>query len=326
MTDKELTEQLTQVIESLKRGRLIFFLGAGANTCDRGLNDTWRMDDPRYLPTGAELSEHLVGRFGVDRGDLARVAQHAALRSSPGLLYLELRDVFSGNHPPTRLHGLLAKIPSILRSRGYPRTTDSTYRRLLLISTNYDDLLERALDAAREPYHSLVYEAEGSNKGKFVHRAPGGEIQWVSRPNKYDGLFGDDHPVVMKFHGSLDRESSSRDSFVITEDHYIDYLTHTQARDLIPHPLPEMLENCGLLFLGYGLRDWNLRVLLHRLWGSRRLEFQSWAIQLGVDSVERELWRLRTIEIVDISLSRYVSQLEDRLRTLPDAGSGRGSP
>jgi len=73
--------------------------------------------------------------------------------------------------------------------------------------------------------------------------------------------------VILKIHGAVDRADDERDSFVITQDHYTAYLTRTDIASLIPVPLAAKLKKSHLLFLDYGLRDWNLRVILHRIWG-----------------------------------------------------------
>lgn len=316
----DFSNHFDDLLQYLLRGRLVFFLGAGANSCNRDLATPWTQGEQDYLPTGAELAEYLAQRFSVHAGDLATVAQHAAVRTSPMLLNLVLREVFDANYPITPLHRLLAGLPSILRSRGFPITSSRYHRRLLFVSTNYDDLLERALTEAGERYHLLIYEAEGPHRGKFFHRAPDGVLTRIDKPNEYQGLTGDDDPAVMKFHGSLDRQDDSRDSFVITEDHYIEYLTHTDAADFIPAPLPVLFDSCSLLFLGHGLRDWNLRVLLYRIWQTARIPTQSWAIQRNIEDIDRELWRARgRIELIDVPIGDYISALEDRLRAIPHA-------
>jgi hypothetical protein len=73
------------------------------------------------------------------------------------------------------------------------------------------------------------------------------------------------------------------------------------------------------LFLGYGLRDWNLRVILHRIWGAQKLTYKSWAIQLHPDDLDREFWQKRDVEIYDVRLEDYVSELNKRVAALPAA-------
>ena len=97
----------------------------------------------------------------------------------------------------------------------------------------------------------------------------------IARPNKYTGLPIElERPAILKLHGCLDRESAGDDSYVITEDSYIDYLSGGDVGALIPIALSQRLTSNSLLFLGYSLSDWNLRVILNRIWGARKLDGQ----------------------------------------------------
>ena len=44
------------------------------------------------------------------------------------------------------------------------------------------------------------------------------------------------------------------------------------------------------LFLGYGMRDWNLRVILRHIWSEQTRHFGSWAIQLHPGEIDRRFW------------------------------------
>jgi len=75
----------------------------------------------------------------------------------------------------------------------------------------------------------------------------------------------------------------------------------------------------SLLFLGYSLNDWNLRVILNRIWGTRKLVAKSWAIQREppdpkVSKIEQTLWDAReNVELVYCELDEYVKALEAKL-------------
>lgn len=313
----DLNAHLAQVVQALAAGRLTVFLGAGANLADRPEGVSWRPGQTDQLPHGGELSAHLAQAFGVETSwDLARVSQNVALLSGTGPLYDELHSLFDADYALPSLHRLLADLPSLLRERGFPKTDDPLRRRLLLVSTNYDDLLERAFTAVNEPFHLVAYEADGEHRGQFFHRDPAGGLEWIERPNEYRGLLGDEHSVILKIHGTVDRPGGELDSYVITEDHYIEYLTRTDATALIPVPLPALLKNRHVLFLGYGLRDWNLRVILHRLWGDRKLSWKSWAIQRAPAALDCELWEQRDVQILDLALGEYVPRLRERVGAL----------
>ncbi len=297
------------VADSVAEGYVVPFLGAGANLCDRPDEVAW--EPGRYLPNGSELAHALAekGRYPVaDDGDLLRVSQYIGAVRGEKDLYRYLRTIFDVDYPPNSLHRFLARIPAFLRERGAPQ--------LLAITTNYDDLLERALDAQGEAYDLVWYEAKhGRLAGKFIHRAPGAEPVGIDVANEYDGLSPDQRPVILKLHGAIDRSSPRGDSFVITEDDYIDYLSRGDIGAQIPITIRERMTDSHFLFLGYSMRDWNLRVILSRIWGSQELDVTSWAIQRDPEdevakTIEQKLWSSRgDVDLVYATLSTYIAQL-----------------
>jgi hypothetical protein len=304
--------------EKLAGGRLVPFLGAGANLCDRG-DEVWERGRP-FLPSGAELAQYIAqrGRYPL-AGDpeLLRVSQYVGAALGEDELYYILHDVFDSEYAPTSLHRLLARVARQLGEAGR--------QQLLLVTTNYDDLLERSLADEGLEYDVVWYEAKqnAEARGRFVHREPGGHTTVITRPNKYAGLPTPlERPAILKLHGCLDRESALDDSYVITEDSYIDYLSGGDVGELIPIALWKRLTTTSLLFLGYSLADWNLRVILNRIWGTRKLVGKSWAVQREpsdpkVSKVEQTLWDTReNVELVYCQLSEYVRELDARLSDL----------
>ena len=301
------------IAEKLAAGRMIPFLGAGANLCDRG-DEAWEQGG-QFLPKGSELARHLAarGRYPVpDERNLLRVSEYLAAVRGEDELYLYLREVFDAPYTPTSLHRLLARLARMLSEAGLPQ--------LLVVTTNYDDLVEQALAAEGLDYDVVWYEAkqQAEARGRFVHRGPGEKPRPI--PNKYTALPEKlVHPCVLKLHGCLDRESAGDDSYVITEDSYIDYLSLGDVGALIPIALSQRITSNSLLFLGYSLSDWNLRVVMNRIWGARKLVVKSWAVQReppdpNESKIEQALWDDReNIELVYCELRDYVGELDARL-------------
>jgi SIR2-like domain len=302
------------VVRAMLAGQVVPLLGAGANLCGRPGGTGWKPGS--YPPNGTELAEHLADHFTYPTADikeLSRVSQYVAVMAGSGPLYQELHRVFDADYPPSQLHQLLASVPRAIRRERQPRN-------LLIVTTNYDDALERAFQAAGEEFDLVSYVAEGDDRGKFAHLAPDGKVRLVDRPNEYVEVSPDRRTVILKIHGAVDRRNAERDSFVITEDHYIDYLARNDVSSLIPITLAARLQRSHFLFLGYSLRDWNLRVILRRIWGSQALTWKSWAIQLEAQPIDEEFWRGRGVEILHAKLDEYVVRLTEQLEELESAG------
>lgn len=302
------------VARAFAEGRVVPLLGAGVNLCGRPSGAGWQQG--KYLPSGAELALYLAGSFDFppdELKELLRVSQYIAVMMGSGPLYDELHRLFDADYQPTKVHTLFASVPAFLRRQGLVR-----YQ--LIVTTNYDDALERAFREAGEEFDLVCYIADGQHRGKFLHVPPNGNPRVVERPNEYDAVSLSRRSVILKIHGAVDRLDAERDSYVITEDHYIDFLTHTDISNLVPVALAARLRRSHFLFLGYSLADWNLRVILHRIWGEQALSYRSWAIQLDPKPIEEAFWRKRGVEILQARLEDYVDALAAHLDELEPIG------
>ncbi len=241
---------------------MIPFLGAGASLCGRPELASWYQSG--YLPSAGELADHLADSYAYpqEARELVRVSQYVELVAGDAALYEELHSIFGGTYEPNSLHELLAALPASLRTLG------SVQPGQLLITTNYDDSLERAFTAAGEPYDLVYYDTDPNEPGKFVHVRPDGERAAIPRHTDYREFALEERSVILKIHGAVDRGDETADSYVITEDHYIQYLAHRSASELRAY-LMARLRSSHFLFLGFGMSDWNVRVFLHLIWGAR---------------------------------------------------------
>lgn len=305
------------VVRTLTEGRVVPLLGAGVNRCGRPDGAAW--GPGRYLPDGGELARHLAAYAAYpapDPGDLVRVSQYFAVMLGAGPLYDELRELFDADYPPTPVHRFLAELPQRLRAQGL------TESHQLIVTTNYDDALETAFRQAGEPFDLVAYVAVGEHAGSFLHQPPEGDSVLIEVPNEYRSLALDRRTVILKLHGAVNRANAEQDSYVITEDHYIDYLTRTDLSGLLPVTLAAKVRRSHFLFMGYSLRDWNLRVILHRIWGEQRLRYRSWAVQLHPEEIDKRFWEARDVDIFDVGLEQYVAELSRGLdNSVPEGAS-----
>ena len=310
-----LSDHFEDVLDALESGNVVPLLGAGANLCDRDDHDSWVRGS--NLPSGGELARYLADKLHYpderSQDDLVRVSQYGQAKRGSGTLFRYLHEVFADSYEPTGLHHLLASLPKrIEHARG-------RRRHQLIVTTNYDDALEQAFDRVGETYDVVWYEGprRGSpaSGGRCLHRTPDGQVHEVVRANEYAAISLEERPVILKVHGAVDRREPSyeNDSYVISEDHYIEYLSDTCLTDLFPVTLLETLFTSHFLFLGYRLRDWNVRVILHQIWREREHELDAWAIQRDVGEIDRVLWGKRGVNLLDIPLDDYVAGLAEHL-------------
>jgi hypothetical protein len=227
------------------------------------------------------------------------------------------------------VHRFVARAPGRLRELGR-----ESYQ--LVITTNYDNALERAFDEAHEPYDLAVFVATGEFSGRFVHvpwwDPDGRGSRPITVPNEYvdlpideDGVL--ERTVIVKLHGGAadlgEGGPRLRDNFVITEDDYIRYLTQSPVESLIPLQILNKIRDSHFLFLGYPMRDWSVRVFLQRVWGEQQLEARSWAVDPGLDQVERGVWDHFGVNVVEEPLAGFLNHLERELDHLDRAPAER---
>jgi hypothetical protein len=294
----------------MQLGTVVPVLGAGVNMCGRPAETEWSRG--QYLPSGGELARYLAHRArypDAHEADLARVSQYLSAVLGERTLYDDLRDVFDVDYPPTALHGFLAAMahrPTSSTNR------DRSGRGMLFLTTNYDDGLERAFRAAGQPFDLITYVAQGRERGLFRHTRPDGDSTLIKVPNKYTEIDFRERPVIAKIHGAVDRVLED-DSFVITEDHYVDYISRADPSKLFPVHVAAKLRKSHLLYLGYSLRDWNFRVLLYRLWAEQDgLDQKSWAIEARPTPVDSAAWLQRGVDIIPEDLATFVDQMQRR--------------
>ncbi len=295
-----------RIVRHLLKGKVVPVLGAGVNLWERPPPPFER---GRHLPSGQELADELakyLGNAKIAGRDLARVSQYVVALEGEGPLEAELHDIFDTDYPPTHLHRFLARL-----SRCTREAKNTHEECMLIMTTNYDNSLERAFKDEGEPYELVTYIARGSDRGLFRHITADGEQTVIRRPKKYY-LELNQRPVIAKIHGTVDRVNG--DSFVITEDHYTDYITRADFAQLFPVGLVVKLQNSHFLSLGYSLRDWNFRVMLYRLRAKQEgADYNSWAIQDDPDPIDCAAWGRRGVDILPIRVENFVAAIEQRL-------------
>ncbi len=185
----------------------------------------------------------------------------------------------------------------------------------LIVTTSYGFELEQAFAALGEEVDVVSYIASGRDRGKFRHIAPDGVAHVIDVPNTYAAeLSLERRTVILKIRGQVGPPSEGADSFVVTEDDYIDYLGRADVASAVPVGLAATLRRSHFLFLGYTVRDWHLRLVLGRMWGDEPVAYRSWAVHPRPGPAERELWRRLDVDLSESPLESYIEGLAGRRR------------
>ena len=244
-------------------------------------------DGSTGLPSGGELAEALARECsypGRDEKDLLRVAQYYALKIGEMPLRESVREKLClPDVKPGKVHTILG---------GWPIN--------VVFTTNYDNLMERA------------FIKNDKDPSKAIYNRFGDQEQIKIDPSVHS-------PLVYKLHGSLD----DIDSMVITEDNYIDFLISLiEGNPKVPDTISRIFRTCCMLFIGYGLKDWNIRVLMRYF---RTSDIRSFAVQrdlnVNMDTIAAQewesmvlYWEHQKISVYNCDALAFLEELDRRYR------------
>ncbi len=287
---------------------MVPFLGAGASFVGRDDSTNWLKPEDEFLPNGPELAHFLADEaefpsaVSSDKDDLSKVSSYYVDMSGRPRLRERLHDIFNRDYKYGALHQFLAQVPSPL----------------LIVVTNYDTLLEEAFRAAKKPFDLVIYPSERKEiAGSVIWYQQGNNKPEAIAPNELD-IDLKITTVIFKMHGSASRNGVSSDNYVITEEDYVDFLSRMTMQQAIPQSFFTHFRERSFLFLGYSLRDWNLRVVLKNLsryFSDKDAEDQlpSWAIQHKPSELDRKLWEKRNVSIFDVTIEEFVRKITEKM-------------
>ncbi len=203
-----------QLVDTIKSGECALFIGSGLSI-NSGLPGWGALIDTlsKELDIPNELNRSDMDYFL----DLAQWYRDAGMKPSIEERVAEIFSVGRAKVLPSLAHYLVCSLPV-----------------RFFITTNYDDLIEYALETLRKYPIKIVSNQDAALTG---------------------GLKGS---YVIKLHGS----ATDSERIILSRDDYEDFHSSRQALALL---LESLLLNQMFLFLGYGLRDPDFRSINHRI-------------------------------------------------------------
>ena len=255
------------VQELLLRGDVIPFLGAGVPLSVRSTGGSSKVlaggppSNEELKRVLAQVCDYPPTEF--DSSDISEVASYLVQRFGRIELDLKLQELIGRpSVTPSVTHGLLADM--------------AKERPLLILTTNYDRLMEVALQNVSAVFDVLSYVPDSSDRRDCLAFRRHGETKATILPVS-KVLGGRDRTLLFRLHGGGDEEPGS---YVLTEEDQIDWILRLRGRAswLVPF-VAEALDNFHLLSLGHSARGWSQRALLRTVAG-RSSRKASWAVSL----------------------------------------------
>ncbi len=288
----------------------------------------WPGDRPPECPILQNIDRvedspvYIEQRLAISKINLRYLCQYYILKNRREPLYEELYEILMNledNCQPGSLHQFLAEIPHLMLSQRYPRRSPGLPFQLI-VTTNYDDMLEKAFKKAQQPFDVVFYVADGDERGKFKHQTYEGALETI-KTNEYQGLplrkpWGSSlqpRPIILKLFGTW--KNPWENNFVVTEQQLANLVSNLKQN--LPTNLIGILQNANLLFMGYSPSDSDLQILVNCLWKDNKIPTKSWLLhQAQPGHFEQEIWKQRNVELLDIpsSLDDFVAQIKEAIQ------------
>lgn len=264
-------------------------------------------------PTESDFIKQLAKRADFEgfQGSFSSIAEYYRLNKDYGetLLLEELRGSLATECESPNLYRLLAQID----------------RPLILVSSAYDDALERSFDKAGKRYvelTSLVQRCDGHDIGHMVVRYSDKAEPEVYQPIEEEisrfRWFEEGRSLIFKIRGTCGdgkvEHDYQRESLTLAES---DYFTFARfAEKMIPAYLAKHFKNKGFLFVGFSPKSWEERLLVNALLARREKVYAKeppYTVGTANDPLEAAYWMSQHVQQHDMDMLKLDEYLEEAL-------------
>ncbi len=258
----ETREHLTlpaELLEEYSRGNVVLFCGEEIAVGEG------------EVPSRAELAEALAKE--ADLGDVSGrglpvVAQAYTGKMGYQRLIAKMTQMIKQDRPyrPLSTHHLIASL-------------NFKY----IVTTNWDELLEKAFDEANQAYVKVV----GDHDVAFVD---------------------EQQTCLIKLHGSIE----NRTSIVITEDEYLNLFANWPAKT---NMVRDLVARKTVLFLGFDLSDQDFKQLFNQVRRDlNQFQRRAYAVQPNLDQISKMDYERKGVEIIKADITKFLRAFGKCLR------------
>lgn len=206
------------------------------------------------LPSFAELINHFVIDLGMTRkidysiDECIIIPEKYYLQYGENQYYKTIEKYLPTNVKPTKLHNIIFDL-----------------KPQFIITTNFDNLLEKTINNLGESYHIIKSDNDLS--------------------------FSNNQKLLIKMHGDLELKN-----IILKES---DYLSYSDKFPLVENYIKSIFSTNITMFLGYSLNDYDLRQILQWLRNRQDYALPIYLVKNGVfDYIEFEYYKSKRIYII----------------------------
>jgi hypothetical protein len=282
------------LVGSLRHGNCVLMLGSeipvkvASTTSTTASTDSTSLAEELRRKLARELEEDNRSATGTTLAALAQQYEDTEGFGPTTLRATAEMALTSRLYSPSSVHEQLAALPFSL-----------------IVTTGQDSMLEQALKAAGKAPITQRYHLRGDKRENPEFVVPGSPAS----------------PVVFHLFGSAEEPSS----LVLSENDVLDFLIRVVSeRPPLPNSLLRVLKRIGqsFLFVGFGIRHWDLRILLKILLRALELNRSGPAvaaepldslIQSDRDEMILFYQRGTRVELEDADVGTFLTKLSERL-------------
>lgn len=254
------------LVEQIRAGKAILFLGAGAS---RGATASTPPTEP---PSGKELGNLLSDRFlGGDSKDksLSLIGEYCIAESDLRTVQHYIAEIFN-RYTPSDAQKAIAD-----------------FRWASLVTTNYDQIVEKAYAANKDRLQSPVPILRSSDRVDYELRAP-------------------DAVPLLKLHGCVSMVDEVAYPLILTIDQYV---THATGREKLFSRFTEYAGEYSVVYVGYQIEDSDIRAILLQLDKPEMSRPMQYVVTPNPSPRDQRIWAGKKITTLDGTFDQFIAEL-----------------
>jgi len=258
------------LVEQIRAGKAILFLGAGAS---KGATASTEPKDP---PSGNELGRLLSNKFlGGDSKDkpISVIGEYCIAESDLRTVQRYIAEIFDRYTPSSAQKAI------------------ADFRWAALVTTNYDQIIEKAYAANKDRLQSPVPIRRNSDRVDYELRAP-------------------DAVTLLKLHGCITMVDEVNYPLILTIDQYV---THRAGREKLFNRFTEYAGEYSVVYVGYQIEDSDIRAILLQLDKPEMSRPMQYVVTPNPSSRDQRIWAAKRITTIDGTFDQFMAALDAKI-------------